>query len=41
MLLKMDLRVKMDEKSAQLKNESKSAIFSVPDYTQRVQTEQQ
>ena len=34
MLLKMDLRVKMDEKSGQLKNERKSAIFSVPNYTQ-------
>ena len=30
MLSKMDLRVQMDAKSAQLKNESKSELFSAP-----------
>ena len=30
MLSKMDLRVQIDVKSGQLKNESKSEIFSVP-----------
>ena len=29
-LLKMDLRVQMDAKSSQLKNESKSELFSAP-----------
>ena len=34
MLSKMDLRVQMDAKSGQLKNESKSEVFSAPDDSQ-------
>ena len=34
MLSKMDLRVQMDAKSAQLKNESKSELFSAPAHVQ-------
>ena len=35
MLLKMDLRVQMDAKSVQIKNESETEIFSAPGKAQK------
>ena len=35
MLSKMDLRVQMDAKSVQIKNESETEIFSAPGKTQK------
>ena len=40
MLLKMDFKVQMDTKSWQLKNESKSEVFSAPGMQRRVQKDQ-
>ena len=34
MLLEMELRVQMEVKCGQLKNESKNELFSAPDYAQ-------